>query len=161
MPRPTAYPRIELCDTTYIQLNALGTKLTINAGASPRITSRGDTAVWVDVAYPGYGATLRLTLSRPRQLPPVIANRMQRIELNTAGRPTQVTQLQGHGVEGIVVESAGSGLTPIQLLATDNATFVLSGAVEMTDTTLTGSVEAARPIVDALRRDVTTLIQSL
>lgn len=161
IPRRTAYPRVQLCDTVYDAVEWGGMRLSLNSGATVSVDSRVDGTGWINVAYPGYGAVVRLTLSFPADIAAVMDNRMQRIGLNAGDSPTAVTRLSGHGVDGIIVEAPGAAVTPLQLLATDHSRYVLSGAVEFTDTVSMSDAEARRPVVDALRRDMIHLIESL
>jgi hypothetical protein len=136
--------------------------ITVNAEAVTKIVRSVDTGVWIDVEYPRYGSTLHLTLSQGGDVASTMKNRMERMELNVGDSPTTVTELRHAAIEGMVVEAPSARVTPLQLLATDNRTFVLSGALEPSDSVVVMSdVEAAAPIVEALRRDMIKMVEGL
>ena len=88
VPRRTAYPRIELYDSVYRPVSlTLPVRIMVNDSTTVDIASHSDAATWIDVRYPRYGATLRLTLSRLEgdSLLMAIANRRERMALNAGG----------------------------------------------------------------------------
>ncbi|MDE7397645.1 MAG: hypothetical protein K2M98_07960 [Muribaculum sp.] len=163
VPRRTAYPRVSLCDTIYSATMAGDVTLWVNNGAQlSAVENSGDSnSRWYDIEYPTYGAVVHLTVMRPADIATAMENRLQRIELNAGDSPATVTELSGKGVEGILVSTPQAMVTPLQLLATVRSHTVVSGAVEFTDTLYRGDAEARRPVVEALRIDLTRLIEGL
>lgn len=95
----------------------------VNDSTTVDIASHGDAATWIDVRYPRYGATLRLTLSRLEgdSLFTAIANRRERIALNAGGLRkdcdgTDCPQRAFIGNRG----HPGAMVTPLQIIATDS-----------------------------------------
>ncbi len=163
VPRRTAYPRVSLCDTTYSATVAGDVTLWVNDGAKLSVVENGGdgNARWFDIGYPDYKAVIHLTVLTPVDMAAAMENRLQRIELNAGDSPATVSELSGNGVEGILVSTPQAMVTPLQILATVRDRVVVSGAVEFTDTLYRDDAEARRPVVEALRTDLTRLIEGL
>ncbi len=135
VPRRTAYPRIELYDSVYRPVSlTLPVRIMVNDSTTVDIASHGDAATWIDVRYPRYGATLRLTLSRLEgdSLFTAIANRRERIALNAGGLRSTVTELTApNGLSSEIVATPGAMVTPLQIIATDSTGLLFTGALEM------------------------------
>lgn len=162
-PRPVAYPRVQLADTAFCDVQSAAKLLRIQANSQARqLTSRrNDDAVWTDIVYDIYdSATLHLTVqSLPAaKLPEAMKNRMQRIELNVGSARTQVTELDNGRFEGIVVKAYGADVTPLQLLATDNKSLLVYGSFEMP---AANDQEMTRPIVNAVEKDMIRMVNNL
>ena len=162
IPRRTAYPRIELYDTCYRTLPSTGIEVNAQATASVGKGADGD-ATWIDIAYPRYRATMRLTLRRlsGRELDRAIANRMERADRDAGGSAAEITEIASpDGIETIIALTPQARVTPLQIIATDHRSFLLSGAVQL-DASEGWSGEAARPAVEAVRRDMEHLATHL
>ena len=157
IPRRYAYPRIDTYPANYHAVAGVATRLCVNDSA--RITtSRTDSGnTWIDVAYPRYNAIIRYTLvttADSAKLAGVIANRVERIDIDTAGHnPKVITSASTVDSDIItsVILTPEVAVTPIHILATDSSTFLLSGVVEMSEET---DAEERQPIVDALTEDI-------
>lgn len=155
-PRPEAFPRIETYAPEFrtLALPFGPDSLTVNAGAGADISPDG----WIDIAYPAYGVTVRATLSPVgvTTVAEVLSNRLERLERNLGGARAQSARTG----RGMVVVAPTALRTPVQLLATDSATWVLS-AVAVADWPAGTDPDSVAPIVDALARDMTIMLNNL
>lgn len=147
IPRPQAYPRIELYPEEYKEEAVLGHKLQVNSYAE---FIAGSVPGWFDVRYPAYGVTVNATLSP--YSPEALENRTERMARNIAGASAELTQ--GHGITLLVAPTALR--TPVQLLATDSLSWILS-AVAVTDWPATTPPDSIAPILPALATDLCRL----
>lgn len=167
VPRPMAYPRIAVPDSTYVTLNADGVMLTVNENTDVDMSSV-DNGTWIDVSYGGYASPrLYLTVTDcpdDAAMTETLANRRERMILNLGSNRYTLTELSTPSGWTCAMAVARTSLTtPVQLLA-HNATKVLSGALTVT---LPDSVSAnpdpvlIAPIVDAAERDILVMLKSL
>lgn len=157
VPRPRAYPRAELYPEAYSPVEAGGITLMVNDSARVSVSPGG----WVDIAYPAYGVTVNCTVTPVcgATLGSVLDNRSERMALNAGSAYGEITRLTAaSGAGATLLESHGAGLTPLQFLATDSSSWVLSGAATMADVASTDSI---RPVIDALRADIIFLLKEL
>lgn len=159
VPRQRAYPRVDAYPPTYRTVTVGTLPLQVNEAAGTRIDS---SRLWLDIIYPAYGATVNCTVTpvTAATLPAVAANRTERMALNAGHSYSELTTLRStSGASVTLLETPSGGLTPLQFLATDSATFVLSGSV-----TFSGPTEPAdsvRPTLSALRADLLTMLRAL
>lgn len=159
VPRPRAYPRVAEIGGEYRDTIVGGVTIPVNVNAVIS-SSRHD---WLNVDYPGYRATIYITVTAPQEsdaLDVAIANRLERISLNVGGRRARTEELANafgfHAVVTIVEEPSP---LPFQFLAVSPDHRLLSGAVS-----LSGAIEPAdsvAPVLRRLRDDVTNMIQNL
>ena len=163
VPRRTAYPRIELYDSTYRQASAaLPLNLMVNDSTTVEIAVHGEAATWIDVIYPRYSATLRLTLSRLSgdSLRHAIDNRHERMALNAGGLRSTVTELAAPGgLSSEIVSTPGAMVTPLQIIATDSTGLLLTGALELTPSA--NDAEYYLPIIHGVERDLIHMAKNL
>jgi hypothetical protein len=163
VPRRTAYPRIELYDSVYRDAAAdLPAKIMVNDSTVVDVTSHSPEATWIDVRYPRYGATLRLTLSRldKEALLEALANRYQRTMLNAGGMQSNVSELTSlSGISAEVIATPGAMVTPLQIIATDSVGFLLTGALEMPPSE--NEAEYYTPIIEGVERDLIHMAKTL
>ncbi|MCM1021769.1 MAG: hypothetical protein NC343_06200 [Muribaculum sp.] len=163
-PRPVAYPRIQLADTFYTEVEQAKPMLTILANAQTRrqTVKNDDSTLWIDIIYDIYGGSvIHLSVQHlsKDKLPEALANRMQRIEMNVGSNHTELTELKNTNFEGIVVKAANADVTPVQMLAYDNNNGTLIyGSLEMKSR---GDTEMIKPIVDAVEQDMIKMVSSL
>lgn len=153
VPRKVAYPRVELYDSTYVDVTDLPVKFAVNSSAGVRVNEKSADTDWINIDYFRYGATVRLTLQTlPKQeIAAAIANRMERAQLDTGGNTSEVTEMASpSGVFSMIMLTPSATVTPLHFLATDSATFVLSGAVEFKN----NDIEANAPAVNAIHADL-------
>lgn len=163
VPRPVAYPRIEVPEAEYVVPDSLPLHFEINAGAdSERRQQEGMT--WLTITYPDNFADVALycTFSpvTPATLDDVVANRTERMALNTGGADSEVTQLVSSGGFDctMTVTRAGSA-TPVQFLAADMS-MVVSGTMYI-NVEAGFAPDSIAPVVDAVARDVLHSLKTL
>lgn len=156
VPRPHAFPRIEVYPETYHAVN----NLMINDSAR---FEPGVTEGWFDIVYPAYNVRVNCTLTHTESslhLQSVIDNRIERLERNAAGAPGELTELTStEGVGGMLIVTPGALATPVQFLATDSARYVLSGSAVFASPG--ASPDSVAPIVNAIERDMIYMLKHL
>ncbi len=164
VPRRTAYPRISLYDTVYTEVDRLPIVFEVNAGATVSRASREGEKDdnWVNVKYDRYGATLHCTYSpvSVATVDAVLSNRIERMSLNAGDLTTDITSISTPtGIVGSVLMTPAAKVTPVQFLATDSATFVLTGALYFDRSA--GAIDSVKPMLEAVRSDVVHAVKSL
>lgn len=164
MPKPEAYPRIEMPDSSFHPVKAGGLELTLNRGAETTVTERTDGGTWITISYPtGIDAKVYLTLTPAagsETTDTIIANRRERMSLNLSGSEaiaTTLTSRSGWECEMLTSNSALS--TPVQILASDGHR-VISGALYL-DIPASTAADSVAPVIDAIDRDMLTLLKNL
>lgn len=164
MPRPVAWPRVEMPDSSYADVHARGLRLRVNKSADVDVSS-SESGAWIDVGYNVIGSPrlyLTLTECGDGGTGAVLANRRERVMLNLGGQRCEVLEFATPaGWECTLVVARGSMTTPVQLLAHDRDR-VLSGALTLSlpDSLATDPAMIA-PVVDAVERDMTVLLKGL
>lgn len=156
VPKPEAWPRIEMPAETFTQHEFGGTLIELNSSATVSRQEK-DGGIWVDVTYPTFNnARLYLTILTPTSeeaLAEAIENRRERMELNTGGAVTELTELTSDGGwEGLLAVTRSSLTTPVQLIAHDGHR-LLSGALYLNFPPGTPA-DSVAPIVKTMRRDM-------
>lgn len=164
VPRPVAYPRVQLADTFFCKLDSAAAlvDMLVNTQAKQIVGRHHTDAFWIDLIYDIYnGAVMHLTIQSlsSAELKGAMANRMQRIEMNVGAGQTQLTELDNGIFEGIVVKAAAADVTPLQFLATDNKSLLVYGSLEMPSGS--GDAEMVSPIVNAVENDMIRMVNSL
>lgn len=164
VPRPDAWPRIEVPEAEYVEQAYSGVNLAINRSAQVEMKDANE-GLWLDVSYPEFpGSVIYLSVSNLKDeegLRAAIANRRQRMELNAGGATTELTELSSEG--GWTAELAltrSSLTTPLQFLAHDGKKRLISGALYLNYPSETSS-DSVAPIVRAVNRDIERMLQSL
>lgn len=155
-PRPESFPRISLYPAAYrsLPLPFGPDSLTVCADARADIADNG----WINIAYPAYGVTVSATLTptTPAGIDRILANRRQRIDRNLAGADARAARIGS----GTIVVAPTALRTPVQILATDSASWVLS-AVAVAEWPAETSPDSVAPIIDALARDMSIMLTNL
>lgn len=150
-PRPKAYPRIELYPPAYCRVPvSQQLSLAVNDSAVVDIVSDG----WFNIRYPAYGITVNCTLS-PYSAE-VVANRLDRLDRNLGGSRGEVVS----SPRGMVIVAPAALRTPVQLLATDSVSWVLS-AVAVSDFPPGTATDSVSPVINAVASDMITLLEDL
>lgn len=157
-PRRHAYPRIAALDTATIKVHAGGLTFPLSASADTSIRFNS----WVDARYPAQGITVNMSVNRfdsPSELAAGIANRQQRFALN-AGSNTAVTHTfkNTSDFDCLLIRSAEAGRTPLQLLATDGKSVMLSG-IAVFDGAST-PVDSVAPVIEMMENELMRLLQN-
>lgn len=83
-----------------------------------------------NIIYPQYGAKVMVGKYRTFNIPKALENRLERITINLCGAQGEMTSLTtGNGHGAILFTSPQSLTTPVQFVATDSLTWVMSGAL--------------------------------
>lgn len=156
VPRRTAYPRMQLLDTVMRGVEAApGCTLAVNAGAVAESPRPG----WLTVSYPLYRATMYVTVTATTRatVDEIKANRMERVVLNAGGLPGRQSEwINRAGMSVMTLRTDGS-TTPLQFLATDDSSTVISGAVYFADAA-SAATDSIAPAVNAVEGDVRRML---
>lgn len=159
IPRPQAFPRMQLYDTIYVSSD-LPAGFEINRSASVRHHSQdsgdsGSAPLWIDIAYPAYGATVSCTfipVVREDKRENVIANRLQRMSLNIGENFAEQTEMSSPGgYSTIILDTRGSSVTPLQFLSSGRE-WIISGAMYFSRDSIT--TDSVRPAIEAVKNDL-------
>lgn len=159
IPRRTAYPRLALPDTAMRAVPGLPVRFMANAAAS--VTS--DRPGWADIRYPSLGAVVYVSFTpvTPSTLDGVKQNRMQRLMLNSGSLPTDNTEFVNPAGFSVLIARTDGASTPLQFLATDDSTIVISGAMCFDNPLASSATDSIRPAVDAISRDIFQALTTL
>lgn len=159
VPRRRAFPRPALFDTVMIVADSLPVRFEVNASA----TTARPRPDWLDIVYAPYGATVHTsftTVGSPAELETVKANRMERLLLNAGDHTGRRMEFVNPGGFDVMVVATG-GTTPVQFLATDNATIVVSGAAYFADRRAAEASDSIAPYVKAIYNDIMRSMRTL
>lgn len=164
VPRPEAYPRIEMPDSSFTTFRTAGMEMAVNAGAEAESTLRPDGSRWITISYPGgVNTKVYLTLSTATSTDStaaITANRRERMALNLSGAEGLLTTLTSEGGWDCEMVTSREALsTPVQILARKN-NLILSGSLYMQLSPSTAP-DSVAPVIDAIDRDMLTLLKSL
>lgn len=156
VPRPRAFPRVTLYPRTYSRqaLTFGPDSLVVNDSAQFVVSAPG----WFDIVYPAYGITVNCTLTAvsPASVGGVLANRADRMARNLGDRSADIVEWPG-----IRVCVAPAALrTPVQFIATDSVSYVISG-VAVSSFSSSVSVDSVAPLIDAVAADITYMLRNL
>ncbi|MBQ9077282.1 MAG: hypothetical protein IJY31_05505 [Muribaculaceae bacterium] len=165
-PRRTAYPRIEIYDSVYLPIESMPINIEVNAHTilqEDSLRDNSDGSRWINIMYPGYNATLHCTFTpvNATTVGTVTGNRNERMSLNAGDLTSELTEITTpHGTTGRILTTPESTVTPLQFIATDNRSWVFSGALYLTRQH-TGNIDSIAPILHSVRRDIVHSIRNL
>jgi len=154
VPRPVAYPRITLYDSAYKNAQGVPIHFEIQDSAVYDTESGNNGSVWLNVRYPAYRATLHCTFSPVTQatVNNVIANRLERVKLNTGSYPAEVTELTSPGgYDSQIFFTRTGSLTPLQFISA-GPEWVVSGALYMEQPG--NAPDSVAPVLQSVYRDI-------
>lgn len=159
VPRRTAYHRLDIPAPAYTLRPSGGFTLQLNNSIDSIESSRQG---WITARYPDNMATLYITISNlsGTDARETIDNRVERLSLNTGGEPTEVksfTTLSGLDARLIVTPSGSP--TPVQFIATDHKTILMSGSAMVQEAT-SAAADSIAPIIEMLERDITHMLKT-
>lgn len=167
IPRRTAYPRIEVYDSIYSPIKHLPVTIEANTSTSVQVDSlhkRPDGNRWIDIVYPAYNATLLCTYSPAdaTSINSIIDNRSERMFLNAGDLTSELTEISTpSGTTALIVNTPSSRVTPIQFIASDNRSWVFSGALYLNSPGNRSNADSIAPVLKAVNRDILHLIRNL
>lgn len=159
-PKPEAYPRVAVLDSTYASSDSIDLRFDTNTSAVVKIRS----SYWFDIVYPCYGATVYVTISRVRadSVDAVIENRRRRLKLNTGDSDVEISGPVTSGeFTSYIYRSPSVRSTPLQFLSTDGRSRVVSGTVFFGNTAPDSPVDSLAPMVAQIERDLTHSLSNL
>ncbi len=158
-PRRRAYQRIEAYAPDYIAVDSLPVRLLVNSSAIISRPRRN----WVNISYPRYSATIFISITETDSLnvKDVISNRIDRITLNIGDIPVNVIDIDNKHFLSMLYDAPAAVATPLQLIATDGKSIVVSASVFFNNAGHITSLDSVAPIVEAIRHDLTTALDSL
>lgn len=160
VPRPEAWPRIAIYDSTYQTVDSLPVIFEANSSAKIEHTQPG----WVNINYPAYAATIYLTVTQtnPAEIEKVVDNRLERMALNIS---ENADARQEHFVspefESLMLVSPGTRSTPLQFVATDRRSTVISGTAFFHNAGQITSTDSVAPVIESLKRDLVHALNNL
>lgn len=164
VPKPYAWPRIDLYPTEYSCMDSLDASFCVNSGATVIIKDRGERGA-ADIVYPRYGATVYVTvLSRVKDLDAEVAGRKERIARNLGDKAADrmLFTSADSTFNGIVVSAKSLSQTPVQLAAINRPKGIVVSATAFFEKPLdAGSYDSIAPIIEALRVDMDSMARSL
>lgn len=166
IPRPVAYPRLCLYDTSHCVVpEAAPLLFYANAEATVCHPQRGDgDSRWLNIAYLRYNAVVYCTFTpvTDADRAKVLNNRLERIGLNAGGHFSEILTLDSPGGfhSQLLVTPAGS-LTPLQFLSTDGGRWVVSGAAYFDHVPSVSVADSIAPVLDALKTDLLYSLERL
>lgn len=165
IPRPTAWPRIQLYDSVFTAVENAPVNLEANNAAT--LTVKNDKNYGLDIGYPAYNATVYVTvisnINDSHTLAQVLDGRRERISRNLGTtHATAMQQTNNHGFECIIVEAGAATQTPAQLLAWNREKGVVVTATAFLSSPVTAqNLDSIAPVNHALARDLHHLAANL
>lgn len=161
VPRPVAYPRIELPDSTYSTVDAGRVSLQLNSAAtySADSVAKG----WITVTYPQDVAAIYITATdlSPENADQIIDNRIERLSINTGGLPTEMTSfITPARLHSRILTTPSGTPTPVQFIITDHKSILVSGSATARNAA-SAPADSIVPIVKMLERDIIHLSKTL
>lgn len=157
IPRPRAYPRLQLPDTAMTPVADAPLHFVANAEAITSIPRPG----WTDISYPNLGAEIHVSFTEvdSTEIPAVMDNRMERLLLNSGSREPRFDEfINEAGFDCLLARTDGIS-TPLQFLATDHRCYVVSGAVYFPE--YAEATDSLRPATEAIQTDILRALQAL
>lgn len=162
VPRPYAWPRVELYPDSLTEIRSVPVRWMANASALATVRPGNANPVWADIRYPAYQATLYLTFIGCDRMTAdsIIANRRQRIALNLGDTPAtrEMIGSPDGGFDGELVSATAASPAPIQFVSSGEG-MVVTGTLFFDHKPV--SYDSVKPVVDALRSEMVRALKSL
>lgn len=162
VPRPRAFARIDLYDSTYVAIDSLPVIFEVNAGTVTTLSRRNAGDIWADVAYPAYCGVLHVTFTHVTDSSTrsrAVNNRVERMALNLgSNRAGQISLRSPGGFSSEILLSRYAGVMPVQFLSVGNE-WVVSGA--FTFNAPSENADSILPVVNAVAADVIHISQTI
>lgn len=166
-PRRYAYPRVDTYPQKYSSIvNSADVNIEVNTAVRIVTDSVADADTrWITLSYPKYKANLYITVNkcnRKSQLQDVIANRVQRISLNTGGKDFEQVDLQSEAdFKSKIFTIRGGSTNPVMFISSNQRNCVVSGSLYFLDSNAVAKVDSIAPIIDAVSNDIIHLAKHL
>lgn len=158
-PRRRAYQRIEAYAPEYTAVDSLPVRLLVNSSATVSRPRRD----WVNVSYQRYNATVFISVTEADSgnIDDIIANRIERIALNAGDVRVDALDIDNGRFSSTLYDAPAAVAMPLQFVATDGKSLVVSASVFFDNADRITSLDSVAPAVEAIRRDLTTALDSL
>lgn len=158
VPRPAAYYRIEQYPSSYHPVRCGSIMMQVNDSAA--ISHPAPTQL--DIRYPRYKAVIYCTVTpvTAATLPSVMHNRTERMALNAGSNPSTVYEMQDSAFTSRILVTPSGSIIPLQFLATDSSSVVISGAA-MLQGRAPVRPDSIAPVVETLSRDISHMLGTL
>lgn len=158
-PRRRAYQRIEAYAPEYTAVDSLPVRLLVNSSATVSRPRRD----WVNVSYQRYNATVFISVTEADSgnIDDIIANRIERIALNAGDVRVDALEIDNGRFSSTLYDAPAAVAMPLQFVATDGKSLVVSASVFFDNADRITSLDSVAPAVEAIRRDLTTALDSL
>lgn len=166
-PRRYAYPRVDTYPQKYSSIvNSADVNIEVNTAVRIVTDSVADADTrWITLSYPKYKANLYITVNKcnsKSQLQDVIANRVQRISLNTGGKDFEQVDLQSEAdFKSKIFTIRGGSTNPVMFISSNQRNCVVSGSLYFLDSNAVAKVDSIAPIIDAVSNDIIHLAKHL
>ena len=157
VPRPKAFPRINLYEAEYVQDTVNGLTLSVNSSALREHPAENQ----LTVHYPAYGLNLYVTVLHPeaRNMESLVAGRMQRMELDMGS--DLVTETAENSQYRRILGQARSEITPTPyefLVCAPGPTLVWGAAAW---TGIPQNADSVAPAAHAVLDDIRRLLNDI
>lgn len=154
VPRPNAFPRVEIYDSVYEPLPGFPIKFEVNSATVSRRVE-GHDYEWWDVRYPEYNATMHLSVIPvvPSMEDEVINSRIERMIINMGeAKAAEEEFLSADSVFRVLLfHEPGFTPTPVQFVASGGG-YIISGAFRFDSHEV--SPDSVAPVVRSVVRDI-------
>lgn len=121
-----------------------------------------DGSRWITVCYPRYGVRLYITAAvvSPEKMEGAVENRVERMALNSAGQPGELTEfVSSAGVPAKVLVTPRGSAHPVQLIMADDPHGILLTATAVFENpAASANPDSVAPVIEALRRDMIAIV---
>lgn len=162
VPRPRAFHRIDVPGERYDTVMAGDFRIVHNSAARMLLKAPQSSSQWFDVDYPGMGATVYCSVTPVTEatVGAVIANREERMALNSGGNASELIEFANpRGISCRILLTRAGTATPVQFVAVAPRA-VISGSAAV-NVSAGFRPDSIAPVVEALRRDVTVMLENL
>lgn len=164
-PLPEAFPRIDVPEAEYVTVDSTLTPLAVNKAAETRVRPSDGRTQWVDLVYPSFApSAVYLTLQRvaPDSLDHILKGLALKMQRNTNGAPGELTTiLSDGGWDCRMVVTPTTPVCPVQVVAiAPDSAMTLFGTLYLNRPFVEPN-DSIRPVIDAVARDLTYMLQCL
>lgn len=158
VPRKEAYPRMTIPDAVYRTDTIAELPVKVNRASQ----SSRETEGWMTVTYNDPKAEVFMTLtSFNNNMEDAVANRLERLSMNTGGATTEVEEFVNHAGRNCLLMITPAGCpTPVQFIAVAEGEWMLSGSA-VVEGIATATGDSLKPVVEMLHRDVSYMLHEL
>lgn len=167
IPKPHGYMRVDLPMADYYLVGKLPVNFELNALAKDTIPvgAVGSDAKWLDIVYPQFNATIHCSYIGvdASSFYYRLDNRIERVMMNANFQPPEmvdVVSIADSRVKSTLFINRLGGVTPVEFIATDSVSFLLSGTLAIYNN---GEVESdsITPMIKYIESDIVHLLKTI